>query len=44
MKTQNELGNDYEIRTGKRLNPKIKIMNVNEDQYYNETGNPKFSR
>lgn len=32
MKTQNELGHEYEILTGKILNPKIKIIRVKEDQ------------
>lgn len=35
LKTQSELGEDYEVVMGKMLNPKIKIINVKEDQLVN---------
>lgn len=35
-KTQNEFGQEYEISTGKKLNPKIKIINVKKEHLMNE--------
>lgn len=35
-KTQKELGQEYEITTGKKINPKIKIINVKKEHLANE--------
>lgn len=36
IKTQNELGNEYEINTGKFINLRIKIVNIREADFGNE--------
>lgn len=36
IKTQNELGNEYEIKTGKFINPRIKIVNIRETDFKSE--------